>query len=435
MNNYQEAEEFIQVLYPFPEVTFQTFSKTDPTIGAQIFHGTLRDHWSVLNDMNSEGAGIYTMINTGNGHGRDNTSVTSITNLLLDLDGSPLEPVLACPVKPHIVLSTSDGRFQGRWKIEPIPITAENRDENRILFKQTQIALAERFDGDPSVCDLARVARLPQFVNYNHETPFLVRTLQINDSPVLSIDELSKVLELNLKNPYSKKEITQRTPREDLSSNEPIYEGVRNKTLFRICRSLAYQELLGDDLLDVAFEINNNRCTPPLEEDEVRTIANSVAGYWLANSMTVEECVSNILERNNDLVTYKGSFYRFDTTIWLWRIMNTSTFTNDVFKMTGRTASRSFIDQVMKELCRRTRNGLPLHTPEAQFIEQHISQGGKAVLKNIQVEHRKWCQRNGYLPVNTGLRREIEFRTGVSLKDIKISGKKYHGFQGISLRY
>jgi hypothetical protein len=42
--------------------------------------------------------------------------------------------------------------------------------------------------------------------------------------------------------------------------------------------------------------------------------------------------------------------------------------------------------------------------------------------------------RNGFTPVETGLRKEIEFRMGVELKRIKIGGNKHYGFQGISLR-
>ena len=384
--------------------------------------------------MNSDGSDVYGMVNLGNGRGRDNNSVVSITNLLLDLDGSPVEPVLSSPVKPHVILATSDGRYQGRWKIKPIHITPSTRNENRILFKRTQIGLAERFDGDPSVCDLARVARIPQFVNHNHEKPFLVKTLQINDSPILSIQELSEALELNLRNPYRRNGIAQKAASKiNISSNEPIYEGTRNITLFVICRALAYQEILGDDLLDAAFEINNNRCIPPLEDDEVRSIAYSVSGYWYAHGMTVEECLSNILKGNPDLIMYKGSFYRYDTTIWKYRIMNTSTFTNDIFQMTRRTASRRFVDQVMDELCERIRTGLPAHTPEAKFIEEHISEGGKAVLSDIQAQYRIWCERNGFVPLETGLRKEIEFRMGVELKRIKIGGQKYYGFQGICL--
>jgi hypothetical protein len=433
MSNYEEADEFIRVLYPSPEITFQTFSKTNPAIKSRIIHGTLRQNWSILKAMNSEGAGVYAMVNQGSGRGRDNASVVSLTNLLLDLDGSPLEPVLSCPVKPHVVLATSDGRYQGRWKIRPVRIISETRDENRLLFKQAQIGLAEKFHGDPSVCDLARVARIPQFVNYNHGKPFLVKTLQVNDSPVLSIQELTEALSLDLKNPYGRWEITRKTPKVDLSSNEPIYEGTRNKTLFAICRTLAYQEILGDDLLDAAFQINRYRCIPPVEDGEVRSIAYSVSGYWYANRMSVEECLSKILERNPSLVTYKGSFYRYDVGIWKYRIMNTSALTNDIFQMTKRTASRKFIDQVMDGLCGRIRNGLPVYTPEARFIEERISQGGKAILEDIRKEYTRWCERNGFIPVHAGLRKEIEFRMTVDLKRIKVGGKKYYGFRGISL--
>ena len=73
------------------------------------------------------------------------------------------------------------------------------------------------------MCDLARVARVPEFINYNHDNPFLVKTLQFNDSPVLSIQELSKALGLNLKNPYERKEFRKKIS-VDLSSDDPIYE-------------------------------------------------------------------------------------------------------------------------------------------------------------------------------------------------------------------
>ena len=374
------------------------------------------------------------MVNAGNGRGRDNTSVVSITNLLLDLDGSPLEPVLSCPVRPHVILATSDGRYQGRWRIKPVHIAPETRDKNRRLFKQVQIGLAERFNGDPSVCDLARVARIPQFVNYHHEEPFLVRTLSIHESPVLSVQELSEALGLNLKNPYARREITQKGPKVDTFPSEPIYEGTRNVTLFAICRLLAYQEILGDDLLDAAFEINQNRCLPPLDDDEVRGIAYSVSGYWYAHDMSVEECLSSILNRNADLMTYRGSFYRYDTKIWNYRIVRTNAFHDDIFQMTNRTASRRFIGQVMDELYGRIRTGLPAHTPEAKFIAEHLSEGGKAVLEDIRKEYTVWCERNGFSPIKAGLGKEIEFRTGLDLKRIKIAGKNYYGFNGICLR-
>jgi len=150
--------------------------------------------------------------------------------------------------------------------------------------------------------------------------------------------------------------------------------------------------------------------------------------------MTVEECLSNILKRNPNLISYKGSFYRYDTGIWKYRIMNTSAFTNDIFQMTKRTASRKFIDQVLDGLRGIIRKSLPVHTPEAKFIEEHLAEGGKAILEDIRKEYQVWCGRNGFVPVHAGLRKEVEFRMGVDLKRIKVGGKTYYGFNGISLR-
>jgi len=114
--------------------------------------------------------------------------------------------------------------------------------------------------------------------------------------------------------------------------------------------------------------------------------------------MTVEECLSNILKRNPNLISYKGSFYRYDTGIWKYRIMNTSAFTNDIFQMTKRTASRKFIDQVLDGLRGIIRKSLPVHTPEAKFIEEHLAEGGKAILEDIRKEYQVWCGRNGFVP-------------------------------------
>jgi hypothetical protein len=434
MNSYEEVSRFFQLLYPAEcKITFQTFSKTDPTVNAKILHGSLDQHWSTLRDLNSAGSGVYAMVNTGNGTGRNNGSVVSINNLLLDLDGSSVEPVLTCPVRPHVILATSDGRYQGRWKIEPIAITDDTRDENQTLFKRVQIGLAERFDGDPSVCDLARVARVPEFINYNHENPFLVQTLQVNDSPVLSIQELSKILDLNLQNLYDRKEFRKKTI-VDLVSNEPIYRGTRNVTLFFICRSMAYQGLLDGDLLDAAFEINLNRCIPPLDPAEVRGIVYSVSGYWHAHSMSLETCLSRILKANPDLITHKGCFYRYDMKIRGYRFVPTVAFHNEIFQMTHRTAGRDFIDEVMDELCGKVHKGLPLHTPEAEFIEEFIMDGGKVSMEEVRRVYQRWCKKRGVSPLRKGLGKEIQLRKGVELKRIKTNGINYYGFQGISLK-
>ena len=68
--------------------------------------------------VNAQGAGVYSMINAGDGVWRSNDNVTEITNCLLDLDGSPLDPVLTKPrasrmpsLKRAPDITRSGGRF------------------------------------------------------------------------------------------------------------------------------------------------------------------------------------------------------------------------------------------------------------------------------------------------------------------------------------
>lgn len=428
----EEASEFIRLLYPDPKITFQTFSKTDRSQNGKILHGTIKEYWWDLQDLNSKGSGIYGMVNAGSGLGRNNSSVVSITNLLLDLDGSPVEPVLECPLKPHIILNTSEGRYQARWRIESIPITLETRNENKLLFKKIQLGLAARFNGDPSVNDLARCSRIPQFYNHNHESPYLVKIFAINDSPVVSIGELAEILNLNLLDPYARN-FGQKKALKDIESTEPLYEGTRNNSLFDICRRYAYQEFLGKDLYDKACEINSSRCDPPLETDEIISIINSVTGYWFSHMMSVDDCIAQILEKNPNLMTYKDHFYNYNPGTCTFRFLPINTLHDSIFVMTKRTAGRSFIEKVLCELKNRIGPGIPI-TPEGNFIQEFISKGGKVKFDDVRNKYLQWCQNKGYSPLKSGLGKEIELRMGVERKRIKVEGKNYYGFLGISLR-
>ena len=37
---------------------------------------------------------------------------------MLDLDGAPLDPVLKCKLKPHVIIETSPHRWQALWLVE-----------------------------------------------------------------------------------------------------------------------------------------------------------------------------------------------------------------------------------------------------------------------------------------------------------------------------
>jgi putative DNA primase/helicase len=59
----------------------------------------------------------------------------------------------------------------------------------------------------------------------------------------------------------------------------PITEGKRNKKLFRICSRMRGEGMNQEQIEQAALEINDTRCQPPMEEEEVLGIAASVLRY------------------------------------------------------------------------------------------------------------------------------------------------------------
>ena len=177
-----EARRFLDQLDPNGQFTFQTVN--DPKVGqkkrhdlANVFHGTLEDHDQALIDLNRQGAGVFVMVNKGDGkvHAgnktcRTNKNVIRVRAAFVDLDGSPLDPVLEAKVLPSIIVQSSAGRWHAYWRLDDCPLDR---------FKQVQSALAKKFAGDPSVNDLSRVMRLPGFLHQKGE-PFMTRIVNFD---------------------------------------------------------------------------------------------------------------------------------------------------------------------------------------------------------------------------------------------------------------
>ena len=151
--------------------TFQTFDdnkeRKDRSL-ARILHGSLDQHSQALTHLQQRGAGVFVMINEGDGRGRSAANVVKVRSLVLDLDGAPLEPVLKAELPPHIVVESSPNKWHAYWLIEACPLEA---------FKERQHALAKRFNGDMAVCDLPRVMRVPGFW-HQKGTPFQTRLVK-----------------------------------------------------------------------------------------------------------------------------------------------------------------------------------------------------------------------------------------------------------------
>lgn len=177
-----DAERFLNTLDPHGAFTFQTLpdQKSAKRSGKllSVHHGTLQEHLDSLVKLNQEGAGIFVMVNEGNGKILDDESTCRTTRNVIrvraafvDLDGAPIAPVLKSERKPMLIVETSPGRWHAYWRINNCPLDQ---------FKTMQLALAKKFDGDPSVNDLCRIMRIPGFMHQKKE-PFRSRIVDIDE--------------------------------------------------------------------------------------------------------------------------------------------------------------------------------------------------------------------------------------------------------------
>ena len=184
-----QAKRFLDVLAASDPVTFQTFSdrdelkvkrpgKRDYDPNAHIFHGTLAQHYETLARLNRKGAGIYVMVNAGDGRGRSAKNVLRVRALFIDTDGAPFPTDL--PLQPQLIVQSSPDKFHVYWLVTGLELTN---------FSTLQQTLAEHYGTDPAVKDLPRVMRLPGFYHRKGE-PVMVELLAAYEHPPYSPEDI-----------------------------------------------------------------------------------------------------------------------------------------------------------------------------------------------------------------------------------------------------
>ncbi len=169
-----QAGRFLDALDPAGIFTLQTFDddkvRKDTRL-AQVRHGRVDEHVDWLVGLQRRGAGVFAMVNSGDGivHPGSKTcrtakNVIAVRALFVDLDGAPIEPVIAAR-KPDIVVESSPGRWHAYWLCWDCPLDH---------FKARQLQIAEKFGGDRKVIDLPRVLRLPGTYHLKGR-PFMTR--------------------------------------------------------------------------------------------------------------------------------------------------------------------------------------------------------------------------------------------------------------------
>ena len=176
--HFEEAEAFLNALDgKDAQFTFQTFDdvkdRKEKSL-ARIFHGTLNQHKQVLKALNAQGAGVYVTVNETDLKGRSLANMLKVRALFVDLDGSPLQPILDLSedLQPHIIIESSPNKWHAYWLVNNCELEK---------FKPLQQALADKFDGDKAVCDLPRVMRLAGF-SHNKAESFITRIHTMQDT-------------------------------------------------------------------------------------------------------------------------------------------------------------------------------------------------------------------------------------------------------------
>lgn len=264
--NLVEATRFLTLLAPDQPVTFQTFvdDKSNGN-GARIFHGSLTEHWDMLARLNRDGHGIYLMVNEGDLTGRTASNVLRIRAVFVDLDGSPLDPIQDAPLKPHLVVESSPGRYHAYWLIDGLAPD---------LFKSVQRALAARFNGDSKVCDLCRVMRVPGFL-HRKGTPFMTRIIKYNDLEAYGAEKFLGAFDIDTSLGSAKNKVKPGNS----TDGDLIYEGDRNRYLTSLAGAMRRKGASAEAIREALLMENEERCDPPLEDLEVLGIAASISRY------------------------------------------------------------------------------------------------------------------------------------------------------------
>jgi hypothetical protein len=257
-----DATRLLRAIAGTGRVTLQTFDDRKPARPglARVLQGRPEVHATTLAALNAKGAGVYFMVAAGDGKGRRAANVTKVRALFVDLDGSPLEPVLNGPLLPHATVESSPGRFHAYWLVEGVQLAE---------FTDLQTAIAQKFDGDPTVKDLPRVMRLPGYL-HNKAEPFPCRLLSLEDRPRIPA-EIARAA-------FGKPKETKRAVVGKGGPKE-IPEGERNDTLFSKARGFVAKGYTESATLDRLQKINAEQCTPPLCATEVDDIVKRAMGY------------------------------------------------------------------------------------------------------------------------------------------------------------
>ena len=108
-----------------------------------------------------------------------------------------------------------------------------------------------------------------------------------------------------------------------IGADAAIIEGARNNELTKIAGGLRASGLSEAEIVDALTVINTNRCRPPLAQDEVESIARSVAKYPVRERVQSTDAGEQLAQATLDVHFEGGANLRYERDGRFWRWLGT----------------------------------------------------------------------------------------------------------------
>lgn len=208
--------EFKKYFHDNDQAVYQIFSKKeDFKRNSRVITGKFTaDIRKQLVAANITGMEVAMMINSGTS--RKSDAITRVTAIFADFDEGVMteEQLLKLPIKPHLIVETSPGKFHVYWRI---------KDCDLDQFKRVMKALAVKLASDINICDPTRVMRMPGTYNHKYDPPFFVKIIFLRkDAKPISLRLFEKKMGLNvdIDAVTASKAVEQCKPHSDISTEQ-----------------------------------------------------------------------------------------------------------------------------------------------------------------------------------------------------------------------
>jgi hypothetical protein len=221
---------------------------------------------------------VYVGVAVRRGEDGTKTGVCRISALWADLDAkdgytreSRLKQLADLPYHPSVMVWTGGG-WHAYWLLKKPAESPEELDLAELVMRH----LAKGLDSDP-VHDLSRIMRVPGTSNHKYGKPRPVELEHLDPDCRYDLGDLQGMAESLPGSAGADVMSSGKVPREVLG--EPIRKHHRNVSLTSVAGSLRDRGLDVGTICAVLLEVNRLRCLPPLEDEEVSGIAQSIGRY------------------------------------------------------------------------------------------------------------------------------------------------------------